>query len=157
MNRTLLAVSIAILALPACTSAMNSALPPGRMNEAGTIRPCHRDHRDAQACGNAIFNQTVIAQIHTGQTLTDVRAIMRHEAERRTVDGSNESWGYITNYNDKVMTWIAFPDPKGSAVTQHAWVRDLLVVTETSRERRIPWVYFGSSSSAPSPAGSPAG
>jgi hypothetical protein len=124
MKRTLLAASVAILALTGCTSAMNSALPPGRMNEAGNIRPCHRDHRDAQACGNAIFNDGVIAQIHTGQTLTDVRAIMRHDAERRTVDGSNESWGYITNYNDKMMTWIAFTDRKVSGVTLQAWVRD---------------------------------
>lgn len=124
MNRTLLAVSVAILTLTGCTSAMNSALPPGRMNEAGTIRPCHRDHRDAQACGNAIFNETVIAQIHTGQTLTDVRAIMRHNAERRSVDGTNESWGYITNYDDKVMTWIAFTDRKVSGVTMQPWVRD---------------------------------
>jgi len=124
MKRTLLAVSVAILALTGCTSAMNSALPPGRMNEAGNIRPCHRDHRDAQACGNAIFNEGVISQIHTGQTLTDVRAIMRHDAERRTVNGSNESWGYITNYNDKLMTWIAFTDRKVSGVTQEPWVRD---------------------------------
>jgi hypothetical protein len=124
MKRTLLAVSVAIVALTGCTTAMNSALPPGRMNEAGNIRPCHRDHRDAQACGNAIFNETVIAQIHTGQTLGDVRAIMRHEAERRTVDGTNESWGYITNYNDKLMTWIAFTDQKVSAVTMQPWVRD---------------------------------
>jgi hypothetical protein len=124
MKRTLLAASVAILALTGCTSAMNSALPPGRMNEAGSIRPCHRDHRDAQACGNAIFNDGVIAQIHTGQTLTDVRAIMRHDAERRTVDGSNESWGYITNYNDKMMTWIAFTDRKVSGVTVQPWVRD---------------------------------
>lgn len=124
MKRTLLAVSVAILAFTGCTSAMNTALPPGRMNEAGNIRPCHRDHRDAQACGNAIFNEGVISQIHTGQTLTDVRAIMRHDAERRTVNGSNESWGYITNYNDKVMTWIAFTDRKVSGVTQEAWVRD---------------------------------
>jgi hypothetical protein len=124
MKRTLLAVSVAIVALTGCTTAMNSALPPGRMNEAGNIRPCHRDHRDAQACGNAIFNETVIAQIHTGQTLGDVRAIMRHEAERRTVDGTNESWGYITNYNDKLMTWIAFTDQKVSGVTMQPWVRD---------------------------------
>ena len=86
MKRTLLAlaVAVAVLTLSGCTSAMNTALPPGRRNEAGNIRPCHRDHRDAQACGNAIFNDKVIAQIHTGQTLTDVRAIMRHDAERRT-------------------------------------------------------------------------
>jgi hypothetical protein len=124
MNRTLLAVSVAILVLTGCTSTMNSALPPGRMSEAGVIRPCHRDHRDAQACGNALFNETVISQIHTGQTLTDVRAIMRHDAERRTVDGTNESWGYITNYHNKQMTWIAFTDRKVSAVTMQPWVRD---------------------------------
>jgi len=124
MKRTLLAVSVAVFTLSGCTATMNSALPPGRMNEAGTIRPCHRDHRDAQACGNAIFNDGVISQIHTGQTLTDVRAIMRHDAERRTVDGSNESWGYITNYDDKVMTWIEFTDRKVSAVTKHPWTRD---------------------------------
>ena len=124
MKRVILAISAAALTFVSCTTAMNSALPPGRMNEAGTIRPCHRDHRDAQACGNALFNETVIGSIHTGQTLTDVRAIMRHEAERRTVDGANESWGYITNYSDKVMTWIAFTDRKVTSITQQPWVRD---------------------------------
>jgi len=124
MKRILLAISVAALALTGCTATLNTALPPGRMNESGTIRPCHRDYRDAQACGNAIFNKTVIAQIHTGQTLTDVRAIMRHDAERRTVAGHDESWGYITNYKDKVMTWIAFTDRKVSSVTQQLWVRD---------------------------------
>jgi len=124
MKTTLLALSAASLLFLGCTSTMNTAFPPGEMSQSGTIRPCHRDHRDAQACGNAIFNHTVIAQIHTGQTLTDVRAIMRHEAERRTVDGANESWGYITNYDDKVMTWIAFTDRKVSSVTQQPWLRD---------------------------------
>src|SRR5207237_8305086 len=98
MKRVILAISAAALTFVSCTTAMNSALPPGRMNEAGTIRPCHRDHRDAQACGNALFNETVIGSIHTGQTLTDVRAIMRHQAERRAVDGGHASWGYILNY-----------------------------------------------------------
>ena len=125
MKRTLLAISVAALTLAGCTSAMNTALPPGRMNEAGIISPCHGDDGGAQACGNAIFNETVIARIHTGQTLTDVRAIMRHEAERRTVDGANESWGYLTDYNDKVMvmTWIAFTDRKVSSVTRQLRVR----------------------------------
>jgi len=126
MKTSLLAISIASLTFMGCTSAMNTALPSaGRMNEAGSIGPCQRDYRDAQACGNAIFNELAIAQIHTGQTLTDVRAIMRHEAERRTVDGSNESWGYVTDYNDKVMvmTWIAFTDWKVSSVTHQLRVR----------------------------------
>jgi hypothetical protein len=124
MKRTLFALSLGTLALTGCTSTMNTALPPGRMNEAGVIRPCHRDHRDAQACGNAIFNETVIGSIRTGQTVMDVRAIMRHDPERRTVDGNNESWGYITDYDDKVMTWIAFTNHEVSAVTQRPWTRD---------------------------------
>ena len=49
---------------------------------------------------------------------------MRHVAERRTVDGSNESWGYITDYSSKVMTWINFTDRKVSSVTQQPWLRD---------------------------------
>jgi uncharacterized protein YceK len=124
MKKTLLAISFAAITLTGCTSVMNTALPPGRMDEAGTIRPCHRDHRDAQACGNAIFNETVISDIHPGQTPADVRAIMRHDAEHRTVDASTESWGYITDYDAKVMTWIAFSDQKVSSITQRPWVRD---------------------------------
>lgn len=58
------------------------------------------------------------------QTLSDVRAITRHEAERRTVEGSNESWGCSTNHTDKQMTWISFTDRKVSSVTQQPWVRD---------------------------------
>ncbi len=124
MKQTILAVSVAAITLTGCTTIMNKSLPPGRMSEAGTIRPCHNDSYDAQACGNAIFNAAAIGQVHTGQTLTDVRAIMRHDAERRTVNGGNESWGYITNYRDKLMTWITFTDLKVSSVTQQPWLRD---------------------------------
>lgn len=124
MKRTILAISVVAITLTACTSVMNKSLPPGRMSEAGMIRPCHNDDYAAQACGNAIFNEGVIGQIHTGQTLTDVRAIMRHDAERRTVDGGNESWGYITNYRDKLMTWITFTDRKVSSLKELPWLRD---------------------------------
>lgn len=124
MRHTILAISVATLALTGCTTVMNKTLPPGRMSEAGTIRPCHNDSYDAQACGNALFNESVIGQVRTGQSLSDVRAIMRHDAERRTVDGSTESWGYITNYRDKVMTWVTFTDQKVSALEQRPWLRD---------------------------------
>jgi hypothetical protein len=126
MKPSLIAISVAALAFLGCASVMKTtAPPPGRMNDASSIGPCHGDRRDAQACGDAIFNESVIAQIHTGQTLSDVRAIMRHEAERRAVDGSNESWGYVTDYNDKVMvmTWIGFTDWKVSSVTRQLRVR----------------------------------
>ena len=124
MTPKIVVLSLAALALTGCTAVLNQSLPPGRMNEAGTIRPCHNDGYDAQACGNALFNETVIGKIHTGQSLTDVRAIMRHDAERRTVDPTSESWGYITSYRDKVMTWITFTDQKVSSLKQQPWLRD---------------------------------
>lgn len=124
MKTVLLAVSVAALTFSSCTSATNTALPSGRMNE-GALRTSPGDPRDAHAPANAVFNQKGIAQIHAGQTASDVRAIMQHEAERRTVDGSSESWGYVTDDNDKVMvmTWINFTGLKVSSVTRQVWVR----------------------------------
>lgn len=108
MTRSLLAISAASLTLIGCASAMSTAAP-------STALPP----------GHAIVDETVIAQIHTGQTLTDVRDLMRREPERRTVDGSNESWGYVTDDRDKVtaMTWIVFTDRKVSAVIHQLRVR----------------------------------
>lgn len=120
MRNTILALSLAALTLAGCSSTAT----PGQMSAAGTIQPCHHKFRNAQACGNAIFNRTVIEQIQPGQTLTDVRAIMRHDAEQRTVDGSSESWGYMTNSADMTMTWIAFTDQKVTSITQQPWVRE---------------------------------
>jgi len=124
MKKTLLAVSIAALTLGGCTSMMNTVKKPGRMNESGVIRPCHRDNYDAQACGNSIFNQKVIGKIHVGQPMKDVRAIMRHDAERRRVEGSNESWGYVTDYENREMTWIAFRDGVVESIYKVPWSRD---------------------------------
>lgn len=106
---------VAALALAGCTAVLTR--PAGRMSEAGTIQPCSPDRRDAQSCGNAIFNATVIAQIHKGQSRNDVRRIMRHDAERSETDGQTESWGYMTSYADKMMTWITFTDQQVSSLS----------------------------------------
>lgn len=124
MKKLILAVSIAGLALGGCTSMMDTVKKPGRMNESGQIRPCHRDDYDAQSCGNAIFNAKVIGKIHVDQTMADVRAIMRHEAEKRSVNGSSESWGYVTDYENREMTWIAFRDGAVSSINKEPWSRD---------------------------------
>jgi len=124
MKRLILAVSIAGLALSGCTSAMNTVKKPGRMNESGQIRPCHRDDYDAQACGNSIFNKKVIGKIHVDQPMADVRAIMRHDAEKRSTTGSTESWGYVTDYENREMTWIAFRDGVVISITKEPWSRD---------------------------------
>jgi hypothetical protein len=110
-------LAAACMALVGCASSMNPLLPAGRMNVAGIIAPCSPDRRGAQACGDAIFNTTVISQIHKGQSQSEVRNIMRHDAERREVDRFTESWGYLTNYKNQMMTWITFTDRTVSSLT----------------------------------------
>jgi len=110
-------MAVACLALAACATTNPPANPAGRMNVAGNIGPCYPDHRDDQACGNALFNTTVISQIHKGQTETEVRGIMRHDAEKRELNGSTESWGYLTSYKNQMITWITFTDRTVSSLS----------------------------------------
>ena len=117
-------LAVACLALAGCTSSMNHSIPAGGMNVAGDIRPCSPDRRDAQACGNALFNTTVISQIHKGQTRSEVRGIMKHDAEKREIAGVTESWGYLTSYKNKMITWITFTDHKVSSLTHEIIERD---------------------------------
>ncbi len=115
MHKITLAVACAALA--GCAASMNPSLPAGRMNVAGILAPCSPDRRGAQACGDALFNTTVISQIHKGQSQSEVRGIMRHDAERREVEGLTESWGYLTSYKNQMITWITFTDRKVSSLT----------------------------------------
>lgn len=124
MSKIRFVFSVALLALTGCTSVVTSARPAGGMNQAGAIQPCFPDRRDAQACGDAIFNATVIVQIHKGQSRGDVRGIMRHDAERREVQGPTESWGYMTSYKDKMITWITFTDLQVSSLSHEALTRN---------------------------------
>ncbi len=94
------------------------------MNVAKAIRPCQPDRRGAEACRNASFNATVISQIQKGQTPTEVRAIMRHDAERREVTSFTESWGYLTSYENKMLTWITFTDRKVTSLSHEVLAHD---------------------------------
>jgi len=42
---------------------------------------------------------------------------MRHDAERRELAGSIESWGYLTSYKNQMVTWITFTDRTVSSIT----------------------------------------
>ena len=42
---------------------------------------------------------------------------MRHDAEKREVDGFTESWCYLTSYQNQMITWITFTDRKVSSLT----------------------------------------
>ena len=122
--RAAVAVSVVALALYACTSTAPAAPAAGSMSAGGSIQQCTGTGRDVQACGNAIFNATVIEGIHHGQTSTEVRAIMKHAAERREIAANVESWGYITSYQNKMLTWITFTDDRVSSLSHEIWVRD---------------------------------
>lgn len=126
MKKARFALSIAslALALAGCTAATELTLPAGRMTVAGDIRPCEPDRRGAQSCGNAIANAPLITQVHIGQTPADVRAIMRHDAERLEVGSLTESWGYLTSYENKMMTWITFTNQKVTSLSHEVLTRD---------------------------------
>jgi hypothetical protein len=117
-------LAIACLTLAGCVASTNRSIPEGQMNLAGVIRPCSPDRRGAQPCGNALFNTTVISQIHKGQTQSEVRGIMRHDAERREVEGLTESWGYLTSYKNQMITWITFTNHTVSSLTHEILERD---------------------------------
>ncbi|PYQ60002.1 MAG: hypothetical protein DMF58_09640 [Acidobacteria bacterium] len=111
-------LAVACVALAGCAASMTPSLPMGRINVAGGIlAPCSPDHRGARACDDALFNTSVISQIHKGQSQNEVRGIMRHDAEKREVDGFTESWGYLTSYQNQMITWITFTDRKVSSLT----------------------------------------
>ena len=87
------------------------------MNVADLIAPCSPDRRGSQSCGDALSNGMAISQIHKGQSQSEVRTIMGHDAERREVRGSTESWGYLTSYKNQMFTWITFTDRTVSSMT----------------------------------------
>ncbi len=102
------------MALPGCSTVRDVVSPPGEMTADGTINPCHGHKADAQACGNALYNSTRIGKVSIGQSLTEVRQIMGHDPEQRSVqalDGhSVESWSFRTDYQGRITTRIEFRD-----------------------------------------------
>ena len=112
--RTLLTLLVLLLSL-GCDST------GGELRPNGTITPCGGHHTDPQACGYATFNSRVIGQVHSGATMREVREIMKHDPERRTIEGNRESWGYITDYQAEMMTWIVFTDGVVTGMSQGPW------------------------------------
>lgn len=120
----MLKLSIAFLcslALVGCSSAG----PEGVLLADGRISPCPnrltRFHTDPQACGNAIFNARVIGQVAPGQTKDQVREIMKHDPERREIQGTEELWSYITDYDAELMTTIVFTNGVVTGMKQQPW------------------------------------
>jgi len=118
MDMYKLTLAVAWATLAGCAASVTPLLPAGRMNVAAPVlAPCSPGHRGAQSCEDARFNGTVISQIHKGQTETEVRNIMRHDAERLETAGSTESWGYLTSYKNQMVTWITFTDRTVSSLS----------------------------------------
>ena len=109
-----LLLSIALLTLTGSAAALT---------ESDATKPCNPDRRGSQACANAIFNATVIGQIHKGQSQDDVRGIMRHDPERREIQRLTESWGYMTSYRNNMITWITFTDDRVSSLSHESIAR----------------------------------
>ena len=70
--------------------------------------PCEGFHKDQQACQRAYENSLVIGKVKVGQSLAEVRAIMGKDPERREATSETESWGYLTDYANHLVTTIVF-------------------------------------------------
>jgi hypothetical protein len=93
----------------------------GQLQSDGSITPCGTFHVNPQACGNARWNGKVIGQVELGQTKDQVRAIMKHDPERREAEGSEERWAYLTDYDGDLMTVIVFREGRVVALRQAPW------------------------------------
>jgi hypothetical protein len=67
-----------------------------------------------------------IRNVALGQTMYEVRSIMKADPETRTrrllADGRNqEDWGYVTDYGNDVITQVSFTDRKVTEIRQTAW------------------------------------
>jgi len=121
-----LAVSLSVASLVGCTAVLqplrDDRVPPGVMNDDGTINPCHGSESDHQACGDAIFNARSMKQVDLGETRGEVRATMRHdpdEREMRTENGMvTERWVYLTDYRWQRTTVVVFTNGYVSALEQ---------------------------------------
>jgi hypothetical protein len=118
------AVALIALALSGCLDYVSNPHPGGVMLGSGKITPCHGFYTDDQACGRAKFNAPRVANIHSGMTMNEVRSVMEHDAEQKTIENSSESWGYLTDYEAEKMTWVIFTDGKVTGMKQSPWKND---------------------------------
>ena len=104
----------AATSLSGCSAVKDVVSPPGEMSADGAINPCHGHKADAQACGNAVYNSARIGKVALGQSLAQVRQIMGHDPEQRSVqvlDGHDqETWSFRTDYSGRITTRIDFRD-----------------------------------------------
>ncbi len=71
-------------------------------------------------------NRQHIDQIHVGQTLAEVRAIIGKEPEKREVrarfDGKTvEFWSYVTDYGRRLDSTITFVDGRVQEIRTTPW------------------------------------
>lgn len=114
-------LAAAALALSGCQSYLNHKYPPGQMGPDGKVYPCNDRRMDHQACGEAIYNAPRVRRLELGQTIAEARAIMGRDPERRSLKTTPtgkpvEQWGYLTDYDNTVVSVITFTDGRIAAV-----------------------------------------
>ena len=109
MKNSVLAISLCLL-ISACSVS-------GKYRGEG---PCKGFHKDPEACERAAVNSLVIGNVQQGQSPEKVREIMGHYPERREAEKDLETWGYRTNYRERLFTIITFKNGKVTSIKQHS-------------------------------------
>ena len=108
MLKKLFVVSIVVL-ISACSVS-------GKYRSDG---PCEGFNKDPEACERAAANSLVIGKVQLGQTFEQVREIMGTDPEHREASDGIETWGYRTNYDDRLFTRIIFENGKVTTINQY--------------------------------------
>lgn len=122
-RRSLLVGACWLLSL--ATGTLTLACSAGQLGDNGRITPCHGHHTSPEDCGRAQFNAPLLPKIQLGQSKDEVLAIMRHPAERFEAksehDHKYETWIYMQNYDNELMTAIVFTDGKVTEIKTVPW------------------------------------
>ena len=115
-----------LLPIAGCVDALQDAAhPPGEMDAAGRIYPCHGWESDKQLCGDSKFFAKALTNVTIGQTKDLVRSIMKRDPWRREASAESgslvERWGYPTSYEDERMAWITFRDGAVVKLSESSW------------------------------------
>jgi outer membrane protein assembly factor BamE (lipoprotein component of BamABCDE complex) len=72
-------------------------------------------------CDAAVRNAPRLPQVKVGMTAEEVRAIMKHDPERREADTSGETWYYMSDYGAELMSAVKFENNRVVSIKPAPW------------------------------------
>ena len=85
----------------------------------GVMDPAKASTKILKHAKKAAANSLVIGKVQLGQSPEKVREIMGADPEHREASDGIETWGYRTNYDDRLFTRIIFENGRVITINQY--------------------------------------